>query len=67
MAEIDAFCFDVQIFRNENGNFEYAVSQEFETDDLSEPEWTLLESGEGDTLAEAAKMAGNSIRTLFNV
>jgi hypothetical protein len=67
MNEIEAFCFDVQIFKNENGKYEYAVSQEFETDDLSEPEWTLLESGEADTLEEVAKMASSSIRTLFIV
>jgi hypothetical protein len=67
MSEVESYCFDVQIFKNEHGKYEYAVSQEFETDDMSEPDWQLLESGEGDTLEEAAQMAGNSIRTLFNV
>ncbi|QIN94120.1 hypothetical protein PP459_gp113 [Streptomyces phage Wakanda] len=66
MSEVESFCFDVQIFRNEDGKYEYAVSQEFETEG-EEPDWELLETGAGDTLEEAARMAGNSIRTLFNV
>ena len=66
MSEVESYCFDVQIFRNEEGKYEYGVSQEFETEG-EEPVWELLERGAGDTLAEAAKMASNSIRTLFNV
>jgi hypothetical protein len=67
MSEVEGFFFTVEVFKNEFGKFEYAVSQEIETDDESEPEWQLLESGEGDTLEEAAYMASNSIRTLFVV
>jgi hypothetical protein len=63
MNEVGSYCFDVQIYVNEFGKYEYGVSQEFEID--GEESWELLESGSADTLAEAATMASNSIRTLF--
>lgn len=65
MEEIEAYSFDIHIFKNEDNQYEYSVSQEFETDD--DMNWELLESGEASTLEEAARTAAHSIRTLFTV
>lgn len=63
--DIVSYSFAVQIFRNEDDRFNYGVFQELESD--TEDELQLLETGEADTLLEAAEMVGNSIKTLFSV
>lgn len=63
--EIVSYSFAVQIFKNEDDKFNYGVFQELESDD--DDELQLLETGEADTLAEAAEMVGSSIKTLFSV
>ncbi len=64
MEEIVSYSFSVEISRSEDG-YAYSVIQQIES--LEEDELQLLESGEADTLAEAAEMAGRSIKTLFTV
>lgn len=59
------YSFAVQIFKNEDGTFNYGVFQEIESD--TEDELQLLETGGADTLAETADMVGKSLRTLFSV
>lgn len=63
--DIVTYSFAVQIFKNEEGRFHYAVVQEIESD--TEDELQLLETGGADTLFEAAEMVGNSLKTLFSV
>jgi len=63
--DIVTYSFSVQIFKNEDGRFHYGVFQEIESD--TEDELQLLETGGADTLAEAAEMVGNSLKTLFSV
>ena len=53
----------VHVFENEDGKYQYAISQEFEEGDNSD--WQLLETGERDTPEEAIKQASESIKTLF--
>ncbi|WMI33874.1 hypothetical protein SEA_PATELGO_191 [Streptomyces phage Patelgo] len=65
MEEIVSYSFAVDIYKNESGTYTYGVFQELESDD--DDELQLLESGEADTLAEAAEIAGRSIKTLFTV
>lgn len=62
--EVTAYSFGIDIYRDEDGQYQYGVFQEFDTED-EEESLQLLESGGAATLAEAAEMAGNSIRTLF--
>ena len=62
---LEAFCFDVQIYRVDNGKFGYSISQEFEESGSDEPQWELLEQGEVDTVEEAAEAAKQAIKTLF--
>lgn len=61
MEEVVSYSFAVDIYKTENGTFEYGVVQEVDDD------FQLLERGEADTLIEAADMASRSIRTLFTV
>ena len=65
MGEVISYSFSVQIFKNESGLYSYGVFQEVESDTSNELQ--LLESGEADTLAEAAETVGRSIKTLFAV
>lgn len=65
MEEVISYSFSVQIFKNESGLYSYGVFQEVESDTSNELQ--LLESGEADTLAEAAETVGRSIKTLFAV
>lgn len=69
MDEVVAYSFAVDIYKNEEGKFAYGVFQELIGSEDSEDDYglELLESGEADTLKEAADMAGRSIKTLFNV
>lgn len=64
-SEVISFSFVVDIYRADNGKFEYGVLQEIETED--DDDLQLLERGEADTLLEAAEMASKSIKTLFSV
>ena len=63
--EILSYSFAVDIYLTESGAYAYGVFQEIESD--TEDDLQLLETGEADTLAEAAEMASKSIRTLFSV
>lgn len=65
MDEVISYSFAVDIYRNDNGTFTYGVFQEIESED--DDDLVLLETGEADTLKEAADMAGKSINTLFSV
>lgn len=65
MEEVISYSFSVQIFKNESGLYSYGVFQEVESDTSNELQ--LLESGEADTLPEAAETVGRSIKTLFAV
>ena len=65
MEEIVSYSFAVDIYKNESGTYTYGVFQEIESDE--DDELQLLETGEADTLAEAAEIAGRSIKTLFAV
>ena len=64
---LESYEFVVSVNLRDNGKFEYAIMQEFYEGDCGDPDWELLESGEADTLEEAADMAGKSIRSLFVV
>jgi predicted HTH domain antitoxin len=66
MEEIVSYSFAVQIYKNDSGTYTYGVFQELESE-TEELELQLLEAGEADTLAEAAEIAGRSIKTLFVV
>jgi hypothetical protein len=63
--EIISYSFAVQIFKNDADKFSYGVFQELESE--TEDDLQLLETGEADTLAEAAEMVGSSLKTLFSV
>jgi len=63
--EITTYSFAVQIVKNEDNKFNYGVFQEIESE--TEDELQLLETGEADSLAEAAEMVGHSLKTLFSV
>lgn len=66
MSEVISYSFAVDIYKNDNGGYTYGVFQEIEADD-DDFDLELLETGEADTLQEAATMASKSIKTLFNV
>jgi hypothetical protein len=65
MEEIVSYSFAVDIYKTDAGTYAYGVFQELESE--TEDDLQLLETGEADTLAEAADMASKSIRTLFSV
>ena len=67
MDEVISYSFAVDISKNEDGKYVYGVFQEFVGEDMDDTDLELLESGEADTLKEAADMAGRSIKTLFSV
>lgn len=56
---MESYSFAVEIFKNGDDKFSYGIFHEV-NDELQ-----LLESGEADTLIEAAETAGRSMKTLF--
>lgn len=62
--EIERYDFFVSVYKSENDDYEYLIGQEFEGEDGRE-EVEFIERGSSDTLAGAAILAAEGVKSVF--
>jgi len=61
--DFEVYEFNVQIWKDEESKWSFGICQEFESE--GSDDFEPLESGQADTLEEAARLAGDAIRRVF--
>lgn len=62
-ANFELYEFNVQIWKDEERKWSFGICQEFESE--GSDDFEPLESGQADTLEDAAHLAGDAIRRVF--